>query len=141
MGIRDKKFIYFNSSEIFKNDIIWGALELNINVEIAKYVVDINDYEEKDIIRVLEELENYDVAMTQNFVAAIAEACFRVKKPYISWVYDSPQRGLYLKEALYETNYIFVFDKNAIERLKTFDIKHIYYLPLSANMIFQHIIN
>ena len=84
--------------------------------------------------KIVAELEGYQMAVSQNFSASIAEACMSKHVPYISWVYDSPQRALFLKEALYDTNYIFMFDRRGIKYLSSLGIQHLYYLPLAANI-------
>ena len=39
-----------------------------------------------------------------------------------------------MKEGLYETNYIFLFDRMQLNRMKKAGLKHLFYLPLAANV-------
>ena len=48
MEIKNKKFIYFNSTEIVKTDIVWGLVELDIDVVVSNVKLDINDFTEND---------------------------------------------------------------------------------------------
>lgn len=134
MSIRNQKFIYIDFDEIVKNDIVWGLLELGVNLSRTSGKVRMHDGTEEDVLEVLHAIESFDVVFSQNFSCTVAEACHRIKKIYISWVYDCPQRALYTKEALYDTNRIFMFDKAGINDLKNFGVKNIYYMPLAANI-------
>ena len=134
MNLSDLKFIYFDSVEINKDDIIWGMLELGLQVARSKIIITLNEYEEAEVELLMKEVKEYDFVITQNFSAALAKACNLMQKPYISWIYDSPFRALYRKEAKYSTNFIFAFDKCQIQRLKEIGVNNIFYQPLAANM-------
>lgn len=134
MNLSDLKFIYFDSVEINKDDIIWGMLELGLQVARSKIIITLNEYEEAEVELLMKEVKEYDFVITQNFSAALAKACNLMQKPYISWIYDSPFRALYRKEAKYSTNFIFAFDKCQIQRLKEIGVNNIFYQPLVANM-------
>ena len=134
MDISKLKLVYFHSTEISKDDIIWGLLELGIDVINPSIKISLQVYEETEVDSIILYLENIDGVITQNFSAAAAEACYRKRIPYISWIYDSPQRALYMKEAKYDTNFIFCFDKEQIRRLQGIGNKNLYYCPLAANL-------
>ena len=134
MNISNLKLIYFHSTEIKKDDIIWGLIELGIDVINPEYNVKLHIYDEIEIENIISFLTDADGVITQNFSAAVAEACHRKQIPYISWVYDSPQRALYMKEAKYDSNYIFVFDRMQIRRLEAIGVKNLFYCPLASNI-------
>lgn len=134
MDISKLKLIYFHSTEIMKDDILWGLLELGIDVINPDYKVKLQVYDEIEIEKITALLPDTDGVITQNFSAAVAKACHQKKIPYISWVYDSPQRALYMKEANYDTNFIFIFDKIQIRRLQEIGIKNLFYCPLASNL-------
>lgn len=69
-----------------------------------------------------------------DFSPWIAEICHEVGALYISWVVDSPHAALWAKSVRYEENYIFIFDYRLYERIIGRGIKHVFYLPLSANI-------
>lgn len=141
MDISKSKFIYYDSTEIKIENIIWGLLELGAEVERSPIVSQLDFIEEENVEKMVKEIADYDYVITQNFSVNVSEACHRLGKPYISWIYDSPQISLYTDYALYPENYVFAFDKKQVERLKLFGLKHIFYQPLVANMAFTSSIN
>ena len=135
------KVIYFDSTEITLDHIIWGLLELEFEVARAKTKVNLTNTVPDEIDEIKKELVGYQYAITQNFSVNLAIACHDMQIPYISWIYDSPQAALYSDYALYDTNFVFAFDKMQVKRLKTYGIKHIYHLPLAANIAYTSGIN
>lgn len=134
MSVTDK-ILYLHSTKIVKEDILWGLLEKEYNVECPMGVlISLSSYTESEIADLCQRVEKYSLVITQNFSVAVAEACHRCNRPYVSWVYDSPQKELYHKEAFYETNYIFVFDRWQLERLREIGVPHLFYQPLAANI-------
>lgn len=134
MDASNLKLLYFHSTEIVKDDILWGLLELGIDVETPEYRVELQVYTEQMLEQLCPLLKGADGVITQNFSALVARACFEARIPYISWIYDSPQRALFMKEAKYETNYIFSFDKEQIRRLRKIGVRNLFYCPLAANI-------
>ncbi len=132
--LKKLKVFYFDLEGIQKNDILWGLIELGVNVEAPTGPVPIDIYTNQQVEELLPVLASCDLCFSQNFSACLARACHEVGKPYISWVYDSPQTALYRKEALYQTNYIFMFDKAQIERLKAVGVRQVFHSPLAANV-------
>lgn len=127
------KWLFIGQQISVHEDILWGAVERGWDIERSNRLVPDSEYSEKDLENVKRELENYSIALTINFSAVVAEACHLLGRPYVCWVYDCPQRALYRREALYEENIIFHFDKKEIARLSGLGIKNIHYLPLAAN--------
>ena len=132
--ILDKKIIYLDFDEIVCNNIIWGFLQINVDIARGKNKVKMHDGNDDDISNAMKMIKDYDVVVTQDFSCVVAEACNKLDKIYVSWVYDCPQRALYTKEALYDTNYVFMFDRKGVERLKQFGLKNIFFEPLAANV-------
>ncbi|MCR4643705.1 MAG: glycosyltransferase, partial [Lachnospiraceae bacterium] len=91
-------------------------------------------YTEEKLESVMAELVDADMAITQDFSAVVAEACHRLERIYLCWVYDAPQRALYMSEALYETNIIFHFDRMEQTHLQKLGVKHLFHRPLAANI-------
>lgn len=129
------KAIFYNSKRIGEDNIIWGLLELNIEVDRSELILDLDLIYDDQVERLEKEIREYDFVITRNFSVNAAEACHMEGIPYISWCYDSPLLALYSKEALYPTNYVFVFDKKHLLRLKDMRLEHVYYQPLAANII------
>lgn len=134
MDFAELRAYYYNSEKINKDDIIWGLLELGVDVTISEYVIVLNDYTQEQYQELEKTLGDTDFVVTQNFSLMMAELCYQKNLPYISWVYDSPQVALYHKEAFYPTSYVFAFDRTQVERLKALGLKQVYYQPLAANI-------
>lgn len=133
--------IYIDLEGIVRNDILWGLIELQIDVVRSNIVAPINtvDYDAVGILT--EEIKKYDLAISQNFSSTIAEACHVVGVPYISWIYDCPQVAAFNKEALYPECYKFMFDKAGAERLIRAGVKGVYHQPLAANIALSSRVN
>lgn len=132
--MKPRKILYFDLAAVRKNDIIWGLLALDFSVRRADFRAPDATFTEEDLQKVLGEIKDAEIVISQDFSAVIAEACHQTQRVYASWVYDSPQAALFMKEALYETNYVFLFDKAQIRRMKDAGLKHLFYLPLAANV-------
>ena len=136
-----KKYIYIDTTQITRNSMLWGFLELGCDIIRPEIKADIHSCDEEDVNALMTAIKSFDVAITQNFVASVAEACHRLNIKYISWVYDSPQMALFRKEAEYETNYIFMFDKAGMEYVLGHHRLNIYHLPLAANITEASLVN
>ena len=82
-------------------------------------------------------MEDVDAVFSFNFYPAISRNCYIKNKKYISYCFDSPLFNLFSKEVQYDTNYIFVFDLEQLQEIKSIGIKNLYYLPLAANMVLE----
>ena len=129
------KLLFYNSRDIGELNILWGIIELGIDVDRSDLIVDCDLIIEKQVEAAVSEVKEYDIVITRNFSVNIAEACHIANVPYVAWCYDSMLIALYSKEALYSTNHIFSFDKKCISRLKALGVKNVYYQPLAANML------
>lgn len=127
------KWLFFGQQISVHEDILWGAVDRGWDIERSNRLVPDCEYSEEDLEAVKKELEHYSIALTINFSAVVAEACHLLGYPYVCWVYDCPQRALYRREALYDENIIFHFDKKEIAHLSGIGIKNVHYLPLAAN--------
>ena len=128
------KILYFDLVRLIKNDMIWGLLSLGLSVKRAGFHAPDTVYSEEDLERVLGEIGDEELIVSQNFSAVVAEACHRKQRIYLSWVYDSPQASLFMKEALYNTNRIFVFDRMQKKWMEEFGLPYVFYQPLAANV-------
>lgn len=132
--VKNWNILYFDLVKLRKNDIIWGLLALQQQVRRAEFQAPDAIYTEEDLEKTLNEIGDAELVISQDFSAVVAEACHQKQRIYAAWVYDSPQVALYLNEALYETNHVFVFDKKQVYRLNETGLPHVYYLPLAANV-------
>lgn len=122
------------SETIIPEPLVWGLIEISVEPIYSVTVVDINYIIEEQVSSLEKELDTVDFAISFNFSVNVAEACHNKKKPYISWIYDSPQAALYSRYARYPENYIFVFDSIQCKRLKELNIPNLYYQPLAADL-------
>lgn len=79
-------------------------------------------------------LEKQVYVFTFDFYPTLAEACHVCKVMYISWVWDSPHMTLWSKKVRYNTNRIFLFDRDLYRRLRGKGIDYIFYLPLAVDV-------
>jgi len=128
------KVLYIDLDQIIKNDILWGLIELGIDVYRLNLLAPVEGISYDVVSKIEKELVEYNIVITQNFSASVAEACHRKCIPYIAWVYDSPQVETYSNEAKYDESYIFMFDKKGAQRLVETGISKVYHRPLAANL-------
>ena len=128
------KALFYNSNKIKEDNIIWGLIEVGIDVVRSELFVELDIIDSAQVEMIASEVRDYDFVITRDFSVNVAEGCHITGISYIAWAYDSPLKALYCKEAMYDTNYIFVFDKQHLARLKEMDIPHVYYQPLVANV-------
>ena len=76
--------------------------------------------------------KGYDVCMSFNFFPSVAKCCHDAGIPYISWIYDGEDMGLYHTSVFFDTNYIFSFDSAMVKRLKAKGITHVWYMPMGV---------
>lgn len=129
------KVLFYTSTELGEDNILWGLIELGIDTEKSKLVVEPEEIVPGQVEAVAAESGEYDLVISRNFYLNVAEGCHISGVPYIAWCYDSPVMNLYSKEALYPEVYVFAFDRNHMRRLKDMGLSHVYYQPLAANMV------
>ncbi|MEE5989470.1 MAG: glycosyltransferase [Lachnospiraceae bacterium] len=137
--IMKPKFLYFQPEVTITtlSGILWGLIELGYEAREGQILVPDSEYDDEILSKVksvLDQGSSDEIVITQDFCAVVAQACHEKNRIYISWVYDSPQRALYMREALYDTNIIFVFDKTQFSRLKEAGLKNLFYEPLAGNI-------
>lgn len=67
-----------------------------------------------------------------NFFPIVSEVCNIHKIPYLCWTVDCPVFELFSKSIQYQTNRIFMFDKEQYNKFAPFNSDNIYYLPLAS---------
>lgn len=129
------KILYVETIEIRLLDIPRALDELGYDVYKASLNITAQGYNKKDCEKIMAAIDNYEIqcVISYDFAESIAQACHETGIPYISWVYDAPQKELYTHYALYPCNYIFVFDKMQQKRLQEIGIKNVYHVPLAIH--------
>lgn len=77
---------------------------------------------------------DFDCLISYLFVPEISDLCQKQGLTYIGWVYDSPLMSLFHPAVSNPCNYLFIFDRAQYEHMKSYDIPHLYYLPLGVNI-------
>ena len=122
---------------------MWGFLELGYeDIRQGELRVPDAEYTQQEVTAIRREVDALIsghakedcLVATKDFSAAVAQVCKETGVLYLSWVHDSPQRALYMKEARYETNRIFVFDRAQYERLTETGVENVFHRPLAANV-------
>lgn len=114
-----------------------SALE-NMGHDLDIFFYDIKDFDgDSDFsFYMKEQLKNkkYDVVMSINYFTVISNVCEKNKIPYISWNCDSMLISMYNQSIFNQCNYIFTFDFAEVKKFKAMGVKHIFYLPLAAEI-------
>jgi spore maturation protein CgeB len=127
--------VYFN--EIKKEELIWALLQLGIDPLLMDSDISIYSTAHEDALKIAAFIEeNSATAMlSYDFSATISDACSMKGIPYISWIYDCPQKALYEDAVTNDCNFIFSFDKRQVETVKKYGGKNVFYQPLGTNML------
>lgn len=128
--------LYIHSDKIVLNDIPWGLVELDENVEIYEEKVTLQEYREEEKNDLLDYLNknSFQAVIMHDFCESVSAACQEKNIKYISWLYDSPVTEVYRPHGKNSCNYIFAFDKSQYLRLKDKGFQHLYYMPLATNV-------
>ena len=131
------KILYFKWNSFGTEDIEEAIRKLKYELVIRPWPKD--DVERsRELIKKAEDSitkEKPDMIFTSNYYPPIAEAAHETGTGYISWIYDSPHVLLYSCTTIYETNHIYVFDREQYEEFNRNGIKTVYYMPLAANPV------
>lgn len=76
---------------------------------------------------------SFDAVISINFFPLLAVACHEAGVPYISWSYDSPLDEKLADYFGYDTNYIFLFDREEVEGFNKAGYSNVMHLPLAVN--------
>lgn len=130
------RILFFHSNMIMLLGLSLGLDSLGHKVDISNRKISMGAYVEAEKEAVEEALEegHYDLVVTYDFSQTVSAACQSMRVKYLAWVYDSPLLELYTKEAENSFNYICVFDKKQLGRMKRSHLKHLYYFPLASEV-------
>lgn len=106
--------------------------------ELDMFFYDIADFDDDPGFCVLMEeylkSKEYHIVMSVNYFTVISNVCEKNKIPYISWNCDSMLISMYHQSIFHECNYIFTFDLADVQKFRSMGVKHIFYLPLAADV-------
>lgn len=129
------RILHVITTEVKVIDIPRTLDELGYDVYTANIGMHATGFYKRESWKILMAIENFKIECVTSycFSETIAVACMEAGVPYIAWVYDAPQKELYTHYALYPCNYIFVFDKMQLQRMKDIGIKNVYFMPLAIH--------
>ena len=93
------RILYIGMREIRNLDIPRTLDEIGYEVYRVDTDISAQEYEKNACQTVIAMIEEFKIeyVITNDFSESIAQACFETNIPYISWVYDAPQRELYTR--------------------------------------------
>lgn len=129
------KLLFIERNALMQPDMESCLQQLNIFYRVASYVfydTDHDPYFTEHLRHFLTE-DGYDAVFSFNFIPVIADVCYDMSVPYISWGYDAGWE-CHRKDAFnYPTNFIFHFDKKACEEYQKNGFTRVFYQPLAIN--------
>lgn len=117
-------------------DIPWTLLEMKQQVSIYEEY-DFDPYAPSQDAFI--QLEQYllsndcDCLISYLYIPEISDLCNKYTYRYICWVFDSPLVSLFHRSIQNPCNYLFIFDKEEYKKMCTWNIRHLYYLPMGTN--------
>lgn len=76
----------------------------------------------------------YDALISVNYHPILARLCHEVQLKYIAWCYDCPLNVISIEDTLsYETNYVFLFDRQQYLGYYNRGFRTVYHMPLGVN--------
>ena len=131
-----KKIIYPSSNIFPIPDIPVALTRLGYEIILTKTYINYQHFSEEEKISLIEELPNYeaDAVISHDFSPSLAEVCYELNLPYISWVFDAPLESLYSAQAQYNTNHFFIFDKKMISQLENIMLPNLHHMALATNV-------
>lgn len=131
------KIFYYAWHENSQNDMVQGLQRLGHDV--VKCYIPFKNYEEdEEFTTNLEQIfkeQCCDVFVSFDFFPLIAKSAERLKKRYISWIYDMPHNTLFSPEIRSEYTSVFVFDYVQYLQLKAIKPFHVHHMPLAVNVV------
>lgn len=131
------KIFYYTWFENSEQDMMDGLMRLGYDV--VKCHIPLKNYEEdEEFTTNLEQIfleQGCDIFLSFDFFPIIAKSAHRLKKRYISWVYDMPHLTLFSPAAKSEYTSLFVFDKAQYKQIKEIKPSNVYYMPLAVNTV------
>ena len=91
-----------------------------------------DDFFYKRVVKELES-EHYDLIFSINFFPLLSRIADEKRIRYLSWSYDSPLEERMLEYMKYETNYIFLFDREEVDKLGKKGCVNIFHMPLAVD--------
>lgn len=135
MSVNRKKILFCGWNIVGEADVIEALKSCGYMVDTYFRKVTSVDY---DVIYMKEVgdmlLKNqYHYVFSLNFVPVVSRACKIFEIPYISWSVDCPEFMLFSKTLSNSCNYVFLFDRDMVQKFSSRNPNHIFYMPLGTN--------
>lgn len=128
--------LYYTWNECSCRDMVDTLLSMGHKVKLIDFPL--NDYFTDEVFEALlsKELQadSYDFIFTFDYFPIISKLAEYFSIKYVSWVYDCPHLTLYSTNITNSCNYLFLFDHQMTEDVVLRGAKHVYHLPLAANV-------
>ena len=127
--------LYYYWDEFTSNDILNVFKRKGHTVDVYSAPIEdkLNDINFAESFLAKIQSSNYDFIFSFNFFPIISKVAEAVGIKYISWCFDSPLKTLYTEAVFNSCNYIFVFDKHNVLRLKNMGVKNVFHMLLGVN--------
>ena len=131
------KIFYYTWFENSEQDMMEALTRLGCDV--VKCHIPVKNYEEdKEFTANLERIfleQGCDIFLSFDFFPVIAKSAHRLKKRYISWIYDTPHLTLFSPAVKSEYTSLFIFDRKQYNQVREIKESNIYHLPLAVNTL------
>ena len=77
--------------------------------------------------------EPLDLVFTVNIWPPVARVCHEAGLPYVAWSYDSPQNLPEITDLNYDTNFLYIFDREEAKIYHSKGIDRIFHMPLATD--------
>lgn len=128
--------IFCKWTSICETGVDYGLQELGHHIIRITQLLDSVDYDMDYANLLSDTLKNNhtDCVFSINFIPIIARICKIHRVPYICWIVDSPCFQLYSDTISYDTNHIFIFDRDLYEQFRPKNPNGIYHHSLAADI-------
>lgn len=134
--MENRKILFCSWNIIGEKGVIAGIEELGFTVDIYRNKPVSVDYDVKYMREISDILlkGGYVYCFSLNFIPIVSRVCQIFHISYVSWSVDCPEFMLFSKTLSNSCNYIFLFDKDMVQKFSPRNPGHVFYMPLGTNM-------
>ncbi len=131
-----RKVLFCSWNIVGEKDVIAGIKECGFSVDMYGDKPVSLDYDVQYMRGISDILlkGGYHYCFSLNFIPIVSRVCQILHIPYISWSVDCPEFMLFSKTLSNSCNYIFLFDKDMVQKFSPRNPGHVFYMPLGTNM-------
>lgn len=135
IDMENKKILFCRWNIVGEVDVIDAIRECGYHIDICEEFPQSVDYD-VDYMKKLSDIlfkGEYHYVFSMNFIPLVSRVCQIFKLPYVSWSVDCPEFMLFSKTLSNSCNYIFLFDKDMVQKFSKRNPGHVFYMPLGTN--------